>query len=131
MKNAMAVASLLAWMLTASATLGDLQVSDLKCECRVDPLGVDVTWVKAHHESPYGRIVSNWRREAGKLQLEVTIPPNTTATVFVPTTSRGTVTGSGGPAAEAAGVTRCDNLDGCAVFTVGSGRYLFATPIAP
>ena len=44
----------------------------------------DITWVKAHHDSPYGRIAVNWTREAGKLVLDVEIPANTTATVKVP-----------------------------------------------
>ena len=44
----------------------------------------DLTWVKAHHDSPYGRIVSNWQREGNNLTMDVTIPANTTATVFVP-----------------------------------------------
>jgi len=44
----------------------------------------DVTWVKCFHESPYGRIVSNWKRAGNKLTLDVTIPANTTATVQVP-----------------------------------------------
>ena len=50
---------------------------------RPQPSG-DLTWVKAHHDSSFGRIVSNWKREGDKLTMEVTIPPNTTATVFVP-----------------------------------------------
>jgi alpha-L-rhamnosidase len=40
--------------------------------------------VKAHHESPYGRISSEWKRNGKKLTMDVTIPANTTATVFVP-----------------------------------------------
>jgi len=44
----------------------------------------DLTWVKAHHDSPYGRIVSNWQRDGRRLTMDITIPANTTATVFVP-----------------------------------------------
>ncbi len=44
----------------------------------------DITWVKAHHEGPYGRITSHWQREGAKLVLEVAIPPNSTATVVLP-----------------------------------------------
>ena len=44
----------------------------------------DLTWVKAHYDSPYGRIVSNWRREGHTVALDVTIPANTTATVYLP-----------------------------------------------
>jgi alpha-L-rhamnosidase len=44
----------------------------------------DLTWVKAHHDSPYGRIISNWQRVGRNLTMDITIPPNTTARVFVP-----------------------------------------------
>ncbi len=44
----------------------------------------DLTWVKAHFDSPYGRIVSHWKIEGDQLTMDVTIPANTTATVVVP-----------------------------------------------
>ncbi len=44
----------------------------------------DLTWVKAHFDSPYGRIVSEWKRAGDQLTMDVTIPVNTTATVFLP-----------------------------------------------
>ncbi len=44
----------------------------------------DLTWVKAHFDSPYGRIVSNWKIEGNQLIMDVTIPANTTATIVVP-----------------------------------------------
>ena len=56
----------------------------------------DLTWVKAHYDSPCGRIVSNWKRERNSLTMEVTVPANTTATVCV-------------PAKDAAGVTESEN----------------------
>jgi alpha-L-rhamnosidase len=47
------------------------------------PVG-DLTWVKAYHDSPYGRIESNWTREGDRFSLDVVVPPNTTATVVLP-----------------------------------------------
>jgi alpha-L-rhamnosidase len=91
----------------------------------------DLTWVKCSHQSPYGKIVSNWRREAGKLSLEVTIPPNTTATVFVPTGKSGEVTESGQPAANAKGVKFLRAEKDAAVYEVGSGSYIFEAPSPP
>ena len=46
------------------------------------PRGLD--WVKVTRKTLYGEIQSSWKREAGKLQLTVVVPPNTTATVYVP-----------------------------------------------
>ncbi|MEI7902672.1 MAG: alpha-L-rhamnosidase N-terminal domain-containing protein [bacterium] len=82
-----------------------------------------LTWVKAHHDSPYGRIVSNWKREGGTLTMDVTIPPNTTATVYVPAKEVASVTEGGKPATEVKGVKflRMEGTD--AVFATGSGSY--------
>jgi alpha-L-rhamnosidase len=93
----------------------------------------DVTWVKCHHDSPYGRIVSNWKLEAGKLTMEVTVPANTTATVYVPTKDATDVTESGPstwlragkPATKAVGAKFLRMENGAAVYAVGSGTYTF------
>ena len=94
-------------------------------------VGGDLTWVKCYHQSLYGKIVSNWRREAGKLRLEVTIPPNTTATVVVPAAKSGDVTESGQPAANAKGVKFLRAEKDAAVYEVGSGSFVFEAPFAP
>jgi hypothetical protein len=44
----------------------------------------DLTWVKASHECPYGRIESDWQRDGNEVTLDVLVPANTTATVRVP-----------------------------------------------
>jgi alpha-L-rhamnosidase len=44
----------------------------------------DITWVKAGHRGPYGLIRSHWRREGARFTLEVTVPPNSDATVILP-----------------------------------------------
>jgi alpha-L-rhamnosidase len=44
----------------------------------------DLTFVKASHQTPYGAIVSSWKRDGGTFTLDVTIPPNTSATVTLP-----------------------------------------------
>jgi alpha-L-rhamnosidase len=44
----------------------------------------DLTFAKAKYRSIHGEIISDWRIENGTFKLSVTIPPGTTATVFVP-----------------------------------------------
>ncbi|MEI6075053.1 MAG: family 78 glycoside hydrolase catalytic domain [Verrucomicrobiota bacterium] len=85
----------------------------------------DLTRVKCYHDSPYGRIVSNWNLEGQKLTMEVIIPANTTATVHVPATDAGSVSESGKPAAKDAGVKFLRIENGAAVYAVGSGTYRF------
>ena len=91
----------------------------------IQPYTETLEWVNCHHDSPYGRIVSNWKRDGKKLTMEVTIPANTTATVFVPAKDASSVTESGQPAAEAKGVKFLRMENDRAVFEVASGSYDF------
>ena len=75
------------------------------------PVG-DVKWTRASFDSVRGKIVSEWQRDGDKFTLKVTIPANTTATVFIPAKSAGDVTESGRPAAQSRDVKflRAENL---------------------
>ena len=97
-------------------------------QIRIEPKpGGGFTYAKASYNSIYGRIVSDWELKDGKFKLNVTIPANTTATVYVPAVYVGSVTEGGRPAELAKGVhfLRMDN--GRAVFAVGSGDYRFVS----
>ena len=56
-----------------------------------------IHWVKAHYDSINGRIISAWRLENDIFAYDVTIPPNVTASVFLPTAKIEEVTESGQP----------------------------------
>jgi alpha-L-rhamnosidase len=43
-----------------------------------------MAWAKIAHESPYGKIVSSWKRDGDLVRWEVTVPPNSTATALIP-----------------------------------------------
>jgi len=90
------------------------------------PVG-DITWVKASYKSIRGKIVSDWKLDGGKFTLDVTIPANTTATVYVPAKSAEAVTESGKPAAQKPNVKFLRMENGRAVFAVGSGIYKFGS----
>jgi len=83
----------------------------------------DLTWVNASYNSIYGKIESHWTITNGKLTLNVAIPPNTTAVVYLPAKAGATVTESGKPADHALGVKYLRWENGAAVYDVASGRY--------
>ena len=89
----------------------------------------DLTWVKCGYDSIHGRIVSNWKRDGEKLTMEMTIPINTTATVYVPAKDAAGVTESGKPAARAAGVKFLRMENNAAVYAVGAGTYHFQSTL--
>src|SRR5215469_1119687 len=64
----------------------------------------DLTWAEAKTESLYGVILSHWERKNGVIDLNVTIPANSTATVYIPAADAKNVTESGVPASQADGV---------------------------
>jgi alpha-L-rhamnosidase len=90
--------------------------------------GAPLAWARGHYDSLHGRIASDWRVEAGRLTLDVTVPPNTTAEIHVPAKGAGEVTEGGRPAREAAGLALLREGDGVVVFQVGSGSYRFGAP---
>jgi len=82
-------------------------------------------WVKCSYRSIRGRIVSDWKIEGRRFILDVTIPANTVAEVYVPAVSGEKVTEGGMPAGKAEGVEFL-GMDGKrAVFALGSGSYHF------
>ena len=90
------------------------------------PVG-DVTWAKASYNSIRGKIVSDWKRTEKEFRLKVTIPPNTTATVYVPAKSIENVMVNGAPGLQTSLNPQMEN--GRAVFHVPSGEYTFKTEL--
>jgi alpha-L-rhamnosidase len=58
--------------------------------------GGGITWARTEHETPYGSAVVSWRLDGDDFVCDVTVPPNTTATVALPITdATPAVVGSG------------------------------------
>ena len=90
----------------------------------------DLAWVKCSYDSLYGRIVSNWKRESQSLTMDVTIPVNTTATVYVPAKDPAGVTESGKSVEKVPGVKFLRIQSNTAVYAVGSGTYQFQSTMS-
>jgi alpha-L-rhamnosidase len=78
----------------------------------------DITSARARYDSIRGPITTQWQRTGKQFQLDVTIPPSVTATVFVPAKSKHSVDYDD---------AKFQRMDGpYAVFEIGSGTYHFA-----
>ena len=78
----------------------------------------DLDYVKASHDSPYGKIESHWKREGSSLTWSISVPANTSAEVYMPA-------GFDKEKMSVEGATLLRMEKGCAVYNVGSGRYTF------
>lgn len=88
----------------------------------------DLTRVEATYKSVRGKITSRWTIENGQFTLRVTIPVNTTATIYMPIQNgQRSIKEGGNDLLETKGVELLRRGDKRAVLSVGSGRYKFTT----
>ena len=88
--------------------------------------GGDLTWVKASHETPYGRIASAWEIKEGLFHLDVTVPPNTRAVVHLPKANVDLVLEGGRKLVDRNGVAAYRQAGKATIVDVGSGDFHFS-----
>jgi hypothetical protein len=84
-----------------------------------------VDFCHASYDSLYGPITVDWSREPGQFTLNVTIPENSSATIFVPGRDSANITESGHPASASNGVKFMRQEGDSTLFHVESGSYSF------
>jgi alpha-L-rhamnosidase len=77
-----------------------------------------ISWAKTSYESVYGLIALSWEKKNDNINVQVTVPPNTTATLTLPGAKAGTISG----------VTFTE-VPGGAASLLGSGSYSFTYPV--
>ncbi|HNS19008.1 MAG TPA: family 78 glycoside hydrolase catalytic domain [Sedimentisphaerales bacterium] len=90
-------------------------------------MGGRLSWAKTSYNSIRGKIATAWKVDGDTLKLDVTIPANTTATVYVPAVDAASIRERRKPVAQAEGVRLVDTKDGEVVLEVGSGVYHFTS----
>jgi alpha-L-rhamnosidase len=83
-------------------------------------------FVTASFRSVRGEIKSAWRKQSGKFVWDITIPANTSATVYIPASGKENVTESGRGIASAKGVKFIKKDGANLVFEIQSGTYHFS-----
>jgi alpha-L-rhamnosidase len=84
----------------------------------------DLEWANGYHDSPYGRISCSWKKREELLEVQISVPANSSATVYLPASDASMVTEGGNLSPDSVTFLRKEN--GQAVYHVGSGDYLFA-----
>lgn len=112
------------WMYQSLAGINPAAPGFSKILIKPQPAG-DLTWVNSSYESVNGRIVSNWKRDGDTFMLQVSIPANTTAEIFLPSSPQSVITEGGNPVETAAGVKQIGYKEGYTRFEIGAGEYAF------
>ncbi|HEY4209066.1 MAG TPA: family 78 glycoside hydrolase catalytic domain [Puia sp.] len=95
----------------------------------------DVSWADGDYHSPYGMISSHWRKEGKRFDWSISVPVNTTATIYLPAPDGAVVTegwrllvdrkDQNGQPGSGQDVVVLRREKGRLVLRVGSGNYNF------
>jgi alpha-L-rhamnosidase len=83
----------------------------------------------ARYDSVLGRTVGHWSRNATNVTLDITIPPGSSATIYLPTNMSESVRESGRPLRLTTGIQSIAFEDGRVQCVAGSGEYHFLLPV--
>lgn len=89
-----------------------------------EPVG-DITSASGSYHSMYGTITSEWKMEGNVFDLHTSIPPNTTATLYLPAVAVNTITENGIDINEQQDIKLVGYENGRALVKLGSGDYHF------
>lgn len=96
---------------------------------RIRPqIGGNLRHAAIKYETRYGSVATGWKLENESLVLDAEIPPNTTATIYIPGAVAETVEESGKKLAAVKEVKVIGEDDGYLKLEIGSGKYRFRTP---
>lgn len=94
---------------------------------KIEPhIGGGFTHASASLQTYYGKLSNSWRVTGDQLVMEVEVPANTTATVFVPAKSADDITESGAPLTQSKDIKLLETKEGSVKLSLGSGKYQFA-----
>ncbi len=85
----------------------------------------EVRWCRARFESPCGEISLHWRMDHKKLEMNLIVPMNSVATVYLPAASHQHITESGSPLAQSTAVSIIKTGCGEVVVRLQGGVYRF------
>lgn len=94
----------------------------------IRPVLGNLRWVRARYDSIAGPISVAWKHNSARLSLQVSIPPNTTATVYIPATSEKGITESGRKLTVDPGVKLLRPIKNYVKVEISSGEYEFTVP---
>ncbi|WP_426061767.1 family 78 glycoside hydrolase catalytic domain [Hymenobacter sp. B1770] len=128
--NHLMLGHLMEWLYSGLAGIRPAEgsVAFNKIDIRPEPVG-DVTSAQASYHSPYGLIASAWKKTDSTFDLTVTIPANTTATIYLPAPADARITEGNKPLAQHPELQLLGSEGDNARVKAGSGTYHFVVSL--
>ncbi len=117
------------WMYRVMAGIDTYEDAPGYKHIRIMPhIGGNFTYANADYKTPYGTISSGWKVDSSNMSFDVTIPCNTTATIYIPAGSAEEVKEGSASLSKAGGIKVSGKDGDYVVVEVGSGGYHFTAP---
>jgi len=114
------------WMYRVVAGLDTYDDAPGYKHIKIQPhIGGGLTNVSASLQTYYGKASSGWKLEGNKIIMDVEIPANTTATVFVPASNKEAITENGNTVSSSKDLQVTGSENGYVILKVNSGKYHF------
>jgi alpha-L-rhamnosidase len=116
------------WMYEGIAGISPLEPGYKKILIAPKP-GEQLEYASAEYNSVYGVIASNWKKNGHQLELDVTIPPNTTAKIVLPVDAKMNLLLNGKPFQDSDDLELISRKSNKMVIHVNPGSYTFKTEV--
>jgi alpha-L-rhamnosidase len=114
------------WMYRSMAGLDTYEDGVGYKHIKIQPhIGGNFTNVSASLETYYGKLSSSWKVDSNTLIMDIEIPVNTTATIYIPADDKNNITESGKQIDAVKDIRVKGNEDGYVIVNAGSGKYHF------
>ncbi|WP_159471173.1 alpha-L-rhamnosidase [Dyadobacter sp. 3J3] len=124
--NHMMLGHLMEWFYSGLSGIQDAPSSVASKEVIIHPeLVGDITSVDTHYDSPYGRISVQCEIKDNMTEMNVEIPVNSSAVIYIPSPDPSKVTEGDKPVSGQQGIVFVEQKDGKSIFKIGSGSYRF------
>ncbi len=87
-----------------------------------EPVG-NISQAKASFDTPYGTVRSSWEKQQDTFTLNVSIPVNTSALIYLPATEKDNIEENGKPLKKVKDLQLMGYEEGKAIIQAGSGHY--------
>src|SRR6187401_1156723 len=114
------------WMYRVVAGLDTYDDAPGYKHIKIQPhIGGGLTNASASLQTYYGKASSGWKLESDKIIMDIEIPANTTATVFVPASNKEAITENGNAVSSSKDLQVTEMENGYVILKVNSGKYHF------
>jgi alpha-L-rhamnosidase len=114
------------WMYRVVAGLDTYDDAPGYKHIKIQPhIGGGLTNASASLQTYYGKASSGWKLDGNKIIMDIEIPANTTATVFVPASNKESITENGNAVSSSKDLQVTGIENGYVILKVNSGKYHF------